>query len=144
MSEEAKKEEAPKSKRAPRKSDRPTQRPPRVRMTAGGKLFYPEHLKDDNYAYRWFEDKPGRLLQAEAAYWEPVLHEDGTQWMVPGPKNMYLKRIPKEYFEEDKKLKEQRIVNTMKEENKLGEDEYIPEGRSGAIQQDSDLHDPLA
>lgn len=141
MNEEVNTEEKPKRGRKP---NRPSQRPPRQSMVAGMKLLYPEHLKDPDYEYRWFADNPGRVGQAEGAYWEHVTHKDGSEVVVRGPTDMYLMRIPREYFEEDKKLKEQRIVNTMKEENKLGKDEYIPEGRSGAIQKDSDLHDPLA
>ena len=114
-------------------------RPPRVRMVAGQRLAVAK--KDDNYQYRWWKDSPGKLDACQAAWWEFVSDEIGRIKRHSGPDTMYLMRIEKKYYEEDQKLKQENIKNTLRKENDLESDEYIPEGRHHALQKDD--YDPL-
>ena len=119
-----------------------SKRPARVRMVAGQKLNFGKLVQDPNYAYRAFADKPGRLDSALAAYWEFVKTEDGESVKRPsGADTMYLMRIEKKYFDEDQKLKQENIKNTLRKENVLEKDEYVPEGHHHALQKDD--YDPL-
>lgn len=115
-------------------------RPPRVRMVAGQKLNVSR--KDPNYEYRWFNDTPGRLDAALAAYWDFCLEDGEKTKRHAGEKTMYLMRIEKQYYTEDQQLKQKNIVDTMRKENELGSDEYIPDNRHHALQKDD--YDPLA
>jgi len=119
--------------------------PKRVPLSAGAKLHVPQSMLDDeSFYYRWLEDKPGRISQAKQAMYEHVLDEHGNNWVYRGNPDMYLMRLPIEYRKEDIALKDQRITDTLKQEQKLGESEYIPQGKKGSLQRDEDLHDPLA
>ena len=114
-------------------------RPARVRMAVGQTLNVDN--KDPNYVYRWFKDNPGRIEQAQAAYWDFV-KKDGTKDTRPsGPFTMYLMRIEKKYWEEDQLLKQTAIIDTMKKQNKMEEGEYLPDGHHHALQKDD--YDPL-
>lgn len=119
-------------------------RPPRVRMVAGQKLNFDRYTTDKDYHYRAFTDGPGRLEQAEAAWWEYVKDEDGNRVTRPaGPFTHYLMRIHNKYYQEDQELKQKNIVDTLKKQNKLERTEYVPEGHHHALQKDDD-YDPLA
>lgn len=115
-------------------------RPARVRMVAGQKLAVGR--KDPNFEYRWFNDKPGRLDSAQAAWWEFVSEGGERIKRHAGTDTMYLMRIEKKYFDEDQNLKQRNVVDTLKAENNLARDEYIPEGRHHVLQKDDD-YDPL-
>jgi len=115
-------------------------RPPRVRMVAGQKLSVGP--KDPNYEYRFFSDKPGRLDSAHAAWWEFVTEQGERIKRHSGTDTLYLMRIEKKHFDEDQKLKQQNIVDTLKKENQLERDEYVPDGQHHALQKDD--YDPLA
>ena len=99
--------------------------------------------KDPNYAYRWVLDVPGRLQRFEEGGYEQV-REDlevgqktvdrGTQLgsvvtkSGGGNSKLVLMRIPKEWYDEDQKAKQDAIdelEDTMQAESK--------EGRYGSI-----------
>lgn len=158
MTEETTQQEAPKAaakkpaKKANSKTEnnsrateakKPANRPARVAMVAGAKLTIPSDFQnDDKNHYRWFADDAGRINQAEAAYYEKVADEKGNVIMRKGPVDMYLMRLPMKYRIEDLELKKQAVKGKMIEEQKLGDGEYVPEGRKHAIQKE-DI-DPLS
>lgn len=120
-------------------------RPPRVTMSAGFKLEIPVEFKnDEEYYYRWIADREGRVERARQAYYEHVKDARGNDIVVKHEVDMYLMRLPMEYREEDIALKDSKVVDTLKAEQKLGNGEYIPEGNKAPLQRDSDLLDPLA
>jgi hypothetical protein len=120
-------------------------RPKRISMSAGMKLDVPPEFMDDTeFYYRWINDKKGRIQKAIRAGYEHVKDELGGNFMYPGDPDMYLMKLPMPYRKEDELAKEQKIINTMKQEQKLSDGEYIPEGKKGVIQKDEDLLDPLA
>jgi hypothetical protein len=112
-------------------------RPPRVRLTQGGKLDVAEHKLDDkNYRYYWFLDdpqKPGRIQAAIAAYWEHVTNSQGQAITRPAGANVhYLMRLPMEYALEDLELKREKVRATMDKEASLGVNEYAPDQKGRA------------
>jgi hypothetical protein len=114
-------------------------RPPRVAMSATKKLAYSD--QDENYFYRWFQDRDGRLEQAQQAWYEFVKDENGERIRRPGHYDMYLMRIDREYWEEDQELKLKKTKAKLGSEQELGRDEYIPDGRHHVLQKDD--YDPL-
>lgn len=114
-------------------------RPPRIRMQAGGKLDVKD--KDDNYVYRWFSDQPGRLDQAQAAWWEFVKQAGENIKRPSGVNTLFLMRIERKLYEEDQALKLEQTKVTLRKENELAADEYIPDGKHHALQKDD--YDPL-
>jgi len=118
-------------------------RPKRVPMSAGAKLVIPEGLVDRKKFYpRFIADDPGRLAQAELARYEYVVDEKGNKVIRNGVVDLYLMKLPMEYREEDLKLKAKRVSDSMIETQKMGKDEYLPEGKKAALERE-DL-DPLA
>lgn len=114
----------------------------RIPMGSTKKLNYPEHLLDSNYHHRWIQARDGRIETAKAAWYEHVL-ESGVPVQRPsGPYAMYLMRIEKGYYEEDQKLKNRKVIDTLQKEQKLEADEYIPDGRQHVLEKDD--YDPLA
>lgn len=145
--------------RPPRENNREeTGRKRRIPMTGMTLKLNFEKFKEpnDGYVYRIIEDRPGRLEAAQDAWYEFVT-EDSRQPQGEGannerdmttsrvrkvvgyrkdntPKMGYLMRIKKEYYEEDKRAKENRrkaIENRIKGgANPLGQPEtdgrYIP------------------
>lgn len=119
-------------------------RAPRVPMTAGQTLNA-QHLKKAGYEYRWFSNKNegARLDAAQGAWWEFVKDSSGEKVSRrSGPETLYLMCIEEKYYAEDQKLKQQRIIDTIKDKQTLGKDEYLPNGRHHALQKDD--YDPLA
>lgn len=120
------------------------ERAPRVAMVAGQALNA-EHLKKPGFKYRWFSDKNegSRLAQAQAAWWDFVKEENGEKVSRrSGPETLFLMEIEEKYWNDDQKLKAQRIIDTIKKEQILAKDEYLPDGRHHALQKDD--YDPLA
>ncbi len=106
-------------------------RPPRIRLNAGMNLHVPEALLDrDKFAYRWFAEnaiKGGRVDSAKGAYWEHVTAEQGSNVRRPsGQDQMFLMRLEKKYWEEDRELKRARVRATMEQESAIGPGEYAP------------------
>lgn len=119
-------------------------RPPRIPMNAGKNLDVPaQYLERDKYAYRFFAEnrvKGGRIQAAKAAWWEHVTDERGQNIQrISAGDTMYLMRLELQYWEEDQKLKAERVRATMEKEAMLGEGEYAPtpaghpEGGTSAI-----------
>tara|TARA_R110000744_G_scaffold246942_1_gene363466 strand:- start:30391 stop:30795 length:405 start_codon:yes stop_codon:yes gene_type:complete len=125
------------------KAHEPKNRPERVPMGSTAKLGYPSSKMDtEQYQYRWFQDKEGRIDQAKQAWWEQVKEEDGEiVRRASGAFPMFLMRIEKKYWEEDQQLKHQRVIATMQEEQKLSSDEYLPGDKHHVLQKDD--YDPL-
>lgn len=107
-------------------------RPPRVPMSAGGKLNVPNHLIDPNYHYYLAVDREGDLEKMQAAYWEFVLDEKGQKWTVSaGHGNThYLMRLPNQYWEEDKAARRAENEARLAGFASVGPDEYA-EGMRG-------------
>ena len=108
-------------------------RPPRVSMQNMKKLEFPEHLKEDGFYYRWFQDRNGRVNQAQGAYFEVVADEQGNSTRREvGKYPMIFMRLPQEYRDEDVRLKKERVAATMEEEAALGYNEYAPDAKGRA------------
>ncbi len=107
-------------------------RPKRVAMSNMKKLEVPNSLLEDGYYYRWFQDKDGRIAQAQSAYFEFVVDEQGNNYTRSvGVYPMVLMRLPQQYRDEDLLLKKQRVAATMEEESVIGRGEYAPNHRTG-------------
>ena len=107
-------------------------RPERISMSNMKKLDVPEGMKEDGYYYRWFQERDGRLAQAKAAYYEPVVDEQGNSFTRPsGPYTMHLMRLPQEFRDDDNRLKKQRVAATLEAEAFIGEGEYAPDSKTG-------------
>lgn len=107
-------------------------RPPRISMNNMKKLEIPNSVMEDGYYYRWFQDRDGRVSQAQAAYYEHVVDEQGNNYSrQSGPYTMYLMRLRQEYRDEDNKLKKQRVAATLESEAQIGHNEYAPDPKTG-------------
>ena len=107
-------------------------RPKRISMNNMKKLDIPDSLMEDGYYYRWFQDKDGRIGQAQSAYYEHVVDEQGTNFTrASGPFTMHLMRLKQAYRDEDNLLKRQRVAATMEEQAAIGEGEYAPNAQTG-------------
>lgn len=112
-------------------------RPDRVPMQGALKLSIGSYKMDkENYAYHWFADstqRPGRMTQALAAYWEYCTDEQGNNIEKPsGPETLFFMRLDMKYALEDKALKRKKIRDRMAEESRIGADEYAPDGGKSA------------
>jgi len=106
-------------------------RPERVPMGNALKLVIPEHLKEEGFYYRFFQDRGGRIPQAESAYYQPVMNEQGDQYTVQsGPYLMRAMKLPMKYRDEDNALKKNRVQATLEAEAQIGQNEYAP-GENG-------------
>lgn len=108
-------------------------RPPRVPLSAGNKLHIPPHLKEDGYFYYWAIDRKGMIEEMERAYYEKVIGDDGKPLTVPagGGETHYAMRIEQRYYDEDMAAQQKRNQDaTAKQAQGLGEDEYIPMGKT--------------
>ena len=120
-----------------------TERPPRVSMGATLKLEFGSLCADEDYHYRVFSDRDGRVEQAKQAWYEHVMDHTGNKvTRHSGPYVQYLMKIKKEYWNEDQELKQKKIVGTLQKEQKLEKDEYLPDDRHHALQKDE--YDPLS
>ena len=71
--------------------------------------FAPKYMTNKNMYYRIFNDRPGRIEQALAAYYEHVIDENGAKLSATsGNTRMYLMALDKKYRAEDDKLKMER------------------------------------
>ena len=119
-------------------------RPPRVPMVAGQTLNA-NHLKKAGFHYRWFSNKNegARMDAAQQAWWEFVKDSSGEKVSRrSGPETLFLMCIEDKFYNEDQQLKQKKIIDTLKEQQNLGKDEYLPDGRHHALQKDD--YDPLA
>jgi len=92
----------------------------------------------EGYARRWVNlNTVGRREQLEAAWWKPVLDADGDEMKVSkSGATMLLMEIPLEYYREDIAAGQQKVTDVVKENQRLSQDEYTPDGRS-PLQRDS-------
>ena len=121
-----------------------SKRPPRVPMVAGQTLNA-NHLKKSGYQYRWFSNKNdgARIESAQQAWWDFVKDASGEKVSRrSGPETLYLMCIEEKYYRDDQKLKQSKIIDTLKKEQFLGKDEYLPDNRHHALQKDD--YDPMA
>jgi hypothetical protein len=107
----------------------------RVSMSAGKNLdIHGVVLDEENFYYRWFLDsatRGGRIQQAEGAAYEFVTDHEGRKITRPsGGGTMYLMRLPMEYRLEDLQLKREKVLRTMEDQERVGANEYAPDGRS--------------
>ena len=108
-------------------------RPARVPLSAGNKLHIPDHLKKKGYFHYWAIDRKGMIEQMEAAYYEKVLDENNKPLTVPagGGETHYAMRIEQKYYDEDMLAQQKLNIDaTAKQAQTLGEEEYVPMGRS--------------
>lgn len=106
-------------------------RPPRVQMGRGGNLTFSEAEMDKEkfhyYAFYDNPDRPGRIEQAKAAYWEHVTNREGQPITRPAGGGLhYLMRLPIKYWLEDLMVKKEKIRARMVGETKVGKGEYAP------------------
>lgn len=107
-------------------------RPTRISMNNMKKLGIPDSLMEKGYYYRWFQDRDGRINQAQAAYYEHVVDEQGNNYSRPsGPYSLYLMRLRQEYRDEDNVLKKKRVQATLEQEAQIGPNEYAPDPETG-------------
>lgn len=99
------------------------------------KLAYPSR---PGYHRHWFNDDPGRVMQAEAAGYVHVTTERGDNVkMVVGigrggqPQVAFLMEVRQEWFDEDMAAQDQAVVGLMTE---IGRGDFErPSGRDGAV-----------
>lgn len=120
-------------------------RAPRVPMSTGDfQLAVPDGIIPKDRVGFWFEENDkGRLMQAKAAYWEPVTDEFGVAITRPsGTTKMHLMSIERIYYDEDMALLEKNYRASMGAiDNKPldnGVESYVPEGHSNKIRANSD------
>lgn len=107
-------------------------RPERISMANMKKLDFREGMQEDGYYYRWFEDRDGRITQAQAAYYEHVTDEQGNNiTRGSGGRTLYLMRLAQKYRDEDNRLKRAKVQRTLEAEASLGANEYAPDPRTG-------------
>jgi len=113
-------------------------RPKRVTMQGSLKLTIPATLIKPDYTPRWFSDKDARIAQADSAYWEHIMTADGKKLQrVSGPYILYAMQLPNQYVEEDRALKRAKIAARLRQEAKIGADEYTDNTNNSAIQSSS-------
>jgi len=118
-------------------------RPPRVPMSSTLKLKFGSVTDDPNYHFRVFSDRDGRIEQAKQAWYEHVKDGNGDNIVRhSGPYTQYLMKIKKKYWDADQLLKQKSLSAKIQEEQKLANDEYVPDGRHHVLQKDD--YDPLA
>lgn len=103
------------------------------------KLHVPESEKDENFVYRWVNEKPGRVAQLHGEDWDVVSKEEidsnsiGTNVKRVADRysgeNAVLMRKPKEYHEADK-LEKKKALDKVEEALRVGAP-ASPEGLSG-------------
>lgn len=106
-------------------------RPPRIRMQQSLKLAVPGYPFDwDNFYYRFFYDdpqRPGRIVNAEAAYYEHCVDAKGSKICRPsGGGTQYMMRLPQKYHVEDVEAKRQNNRRVRQEEVRIKKGEYAP------------------
>lgn len=118
---------------------------PRVPMNSGDfQLAVPDGIIPKDRVGFWFEENDkGRLSQAKAAYWEPVVDEFGVAITRPsGDTRMHLMSIEKIYYDEDMARLEKGYRDSMGERDARpldgGIESYVPEGHSNKISVKSD------
>jgi len=87
-------------------------------------------LDQKNFFYRWFyeDDKaPGRVRDAEAAYYETVKDAKGKN-ITRNDKfgRQVLMRLPMEYRQQDLAARKKRLDDSMRTHMKVGHNEYAP------------------
>jgi hypothetical protein len=121
------------------KAHQNSKRPARVPLSAGNKLHVPESIKEEGYQYYWGLDRKGMIEQMEAAWWEKVKDERGEPLTVPagGGESHYLMRIEQKYYDEDMEKQQQLNIDaTAKQAQALGEDEYVPMGKTSVTERE--------
>lgn len=131
-----------------------TARPKRIPMRQGLKLAISGYKFDrENFFYRFFYDdpqRPGRVTNAEAAYYEHCVDAQGAKISRPsGGGTQYLMRLPMEYHLEDVAAKTERNKRVRQEQVQLKSNEYAPtkakaEGGQSSITDVSYTANPFA
>ena len=114
-------------------------RPARIPMSAGNKLHVPDTLKKEGFQYYWAVDRKGIIEQMEAAWYEKVLDERNEPVTVPagGGEVHYLMCVQQEYYDEDIAAQQkQNLDTTSKQAQALGEEEYVPMGRTAVAERE--------
>ena len=102
---------------------RPTKERPKRTPVSGHRNILTVANKDPNYEYRWVLDSPGRLEAFKEGGYEVVTKDmevgdstvdKGSQLgsavtMVRGTSTLVLMRIPREWYDEDQKAKQEEI-----------------------------------
>ena len=116
-----------------------SKRKERIPMGSATKLHAPEREGYRRYFTLSGPNHPGLIDQMLRAGYDFVLDGDGKKTEVPaGGGNMHvLMETPIEYYNEDMAAQEASNSGAMlKEINKLGDSEYIPEGREKVAKRD--------
>ena len=114
-------------------------RPPRRPLSTTYKLTVPEGVIEKGYTYRWLLDRPERVHNYEAAWWEKVLDGEGKVIRKPsgGGEWLTLYRIESKYYEEDRAANRKKTINLLADKGKLQKTsnatEYVPEGHEAVI-----------
>jgi len=121
----------------------------RIPMQSGQKTAIPvDIIEEDGYKYRQFADYgKGRIGQALQAGWEHVTDPKTNEHVkqnAGGGEHLWLMRIPAEFWEEDRKIKRDKIIEinreTQREANKLvggAVPEYLPNQQASVIERDN-------
>ena len=129
----------PRADRAPDRTNAPDGRPARVPMSSGNALHAPNR---EGYQRYWAIEGPnhvGEIARMEAAWWQPVLDDDGNKITIPagGGNTHVLMEIEQQYYDEDIARQQQRNIDaTQKNVQSLGEDEYVPMGRKNVVERE--------
>lgn len=112
--------------------------PERVTMTNQGKLGFPAGVERDDkkFMYRWaLDDKQGSMQSYIDAYWELMTNSRGEYVARPAGhgKTHYLIRIPKEYWDEDQKKKQDANIDSLQKRAEIRQGEYVPMGHDAVI-----------
>lgn len=115
-------------------------RPKRRPLTTTYNLSLPEGILKKGFEYRWILDRPDKILNYEAAWWESVRDDSGKVIKKPskGGEYLILYRIKSKYFNEDREINRKRTIDILRESAQLKNDdpnaiEYVPEGHDAVL-----------
>lgn len=128
----------------------PRKKPERIPMSQGMNLAIDEVLETEDYFYRWFSEKGGRVQRAKKAGYEICADEEGNSFTRPsGNDVLILMRLPMGYHLEDKARKREKVRATLDKHTRLGPNEYAPtkthrEGGESSVVEHRESDNPYA
>ena len=116
-----------------------TARPERVPVAANYEKLAAVAMpyRRDGYHLRFFRDDPGRLEQALSAHYVFVTDDFGNNVTYQkGLRKMHLMELPNHLWEEEIALLNKRIHATVQSDAQIGDDQYVPQGKTGPLSVD--------
>jgi hypothetical protein len=108
-------------------------------MGSGNKLSAPQREGYKRYFSITGPDHPGMLERMQAAWWDIVKREDGSDWTVAAGKGNthVLMEIPQHLYDEDMAAQQARNIDaTQGNIQALGDSEYVPKGQQSVVERE--------